>query len=192
MKHVGAVSELASIAVNKAGFWSSLCEGQLLFVSGNEEISHAIEDATRSPWSHIATIVKYYYSWAVQEAVWPHGVTITPLWHYIDSGLGLVLAKRVNPATGEDIAMLPSILAGFQLLGRDYAALGLVKEGLHRIFPGLPPEMNDKDCYCSGDVALCSIPTPVPYPMTNGAPSPEDIWAHDSTQAVCALLEASK
>lgn len=187
-EHIRQVRGSAIPAVAKDDFWSSLREGYLLFCSGRAAISDAIEDATHSPWSHVAMVVRIYDQWCVLEAVFGHGVTFTPIWQYIDRYDGdLVLCKRV--VNGADVNQGAAILKGIELLGRDYAVAGLVKEGLHRIFTALPAEMNDRQCYCSGLQWLMSQSTPYPFPSPKGgAPAPEDEYVDPTVIPVCALL----
>lgn len=193
-KHIQAVgSELSNLVATRDRFWASLREGLLLFCSGSAKISHAIEGATKSPWSHIAMVIKIYDQWCVLEAVWPHGVTITPLWQYIDRYEGdLVLCRRLatdGPGLGLEYDHAKEIRKGIELLGRDYAAVGLVKEGLHRIFTMLPPETNGTACYCSGLQWLMSKDGPYPFSSpSGGAPSPEDCWLDNTVVPICVRL----
>jgi Permuted papain-like amidase enzyme, YaeF/YiiX, C92 family len=193
MKHISSISDLTQYAMDKPRFWGGLVEGQLLFPIGSAAISHAIDRATGSILSHVATVVKYRGQWCVFEAIWPHGVVLTPLWRYIDGGEALVLCKRVDPATGREIDMSPALDATVNYLGRDYAALGLVKEGLHLACQALPPEMNDKACYCSGVTKLVNDKTSLPYPwQQGGAPSPEFLFIQPCTVVVATLPKGTQ
>jgi hypothetical protein len=186
--HVSSVKGSSIPAVSKDQFWASLREGYLLFCSGRAVISQAIEDATRSPWSHIAMVIRIYGQWCVLEAVYAHGVTITPIWQYIDRYDGdLVLCKRM--VDGKDLDQSQAILKGIALLGREYATAGLVKEGLHRIFTDLSPEMNSTECYCSGLQWLMSQATISPFPQSpkGGAPTPEDEFTDSTVIPICVL-----
>ncbi len=189
--HLNSLMDLAPCAVDKANFWSRLRPGRLLYCNGSEEISDAIEDACKSLLSHIAMIVQFYGTWCVIEAVWPHGVVITPAEHYIENYEGtLILCRRVDPA-GNDVDETPSILEMRKHLGEDYAASGLVKQGLHLIFKGFPPECSDRQIYCSGLQNLGSLATSAPfYPnyKIDGQPSPEQLYVHPSNLLDCALL----
>ncbi len=196
MKHIDSLSELKAIAVDKPTFWNSLRSGMLLFVSGKAPISHAIEQATRSPWSHIGMVFAPFQCdgspvgvWMLIEAVFPHGVGINPLVGYIEGPADLVLAKRVDPATGQEIDYRPAVRTELELAGREYAALGLLKQGLHRLDNRLPPEWNNRECYCSGLQWLGSRATTHPFNAIDGAPSPEDEWIDASVVPVCALLK---
>ncbi len=194
MKHIGSISELQSYAVNKPHFWCLLQEGQLLFPIGRAVISHAIDAACKSILSHVATVVLYRKQWCVFEAIWPHGVVITPIWRYIDGDEDLILCKRIDPATGKDIDMTPALDATVNYLGADYATLGLLKEGLHLLYPALPAEVNDTaHAYCSGVTELINERTSVPYPkQEGGAPSPEFLFIHPSTDVVATLPKGTK
>jgi hypothetical protein len=134
-------------------------------------------------------VVRYRGQWCVFEAIWPHGVVITPIWKYIDSSEDLILCKRVDPATGKDIDMTPALDASVNYLGANYAAMGLLKEGLHLLNPALPPELNDnQSCYCSGVTQLINTRTSLPYPLQEGgAPSPEFLFIQPCTEVVCTL-----
>jgi hypothetical protein len=195
VKHIDSLSELKSVAVDKAAFYASLRSGMLLFVSGKEPISHAIEKCTHSPWSHIGMVYMPCFDdgtpvgiWMLIEAVYPHGVGTNPLGTYIEGPDDLVLVKRVD-LLGADIDQRPAIRTELSLSGRDYAAFGLVREGLHRLDHYLPAEWNTQKCYCSGMQWLGSLKTTRPFPAPNGAPAPEDEWVDASVVAVCALLK---
>ena len=195
MQHIQSISELQSYAVGKPAFWDALMEGQLLFPIGTEEISHAIDDATKSILSHVATVVKYRGQWCVFEAVWPHGVVITPICRYIDGGEDLILCKRIDPATGKDIDMTPALDDSVNYLGADYAAIGLLKEGLHLVCPSLlPAELNNNQSdYCSGVTQLINRKTSVPYPLQEGgAPTPEYLFIQPSTAVVATLRKGAQ
>jgi hypothetical protein len=171
-----------------------LQEGQLLFPIGTEAISRAIEAATGSILSHVATVVRYRGQWCVFEAVWPHGVVITPIWRYLDGPEDLILCKRVDPATGDEIDMTPALDATVNYLGTNYAAMGLLKEGLHLRYPALPPEVNDSQhAYCSGVTELICERTSLPYPrQEGGAPSPEFLFIQPCTVAVATLPKGAQ
>jgi Permuted papain-like amidase enzyme, YaeF/YiiX, C92 family len=188
--HINSVADLEPFACcDKAAFWHVLEEGQILYVVGNAEISKAIQTATHSLLSHVGTIVKYQGEWCLFEAIFPHGVVITPLWKYIEGGEVIILTRRVS-AGGMPIDQAPALNATLSYLGLNYAALGLVKEGLHRVFPCLPPELNQRSCYCSGVTWKISQATVLPFPAAadGGAPAPEDLWRHQTTQVICALV----
>lgn len=188
-KHVASPALANILAVQKNGFWALLQEGMLLFCSGTRVESRAIEDATSSPWSHVAMVIRVYNQWCVLESVWPQGVCITPIWQYVDRYPGdLVLASRT--IAGRTLDQTPAILKGIELLGRSYAAAGLVKEGLHRLLPDLPAETNARSCYCSGLQWIMSQATAYPFPASpkGGAPAPEDLWTDPSVQPVAVLL----
>lgn len=190
-KHVHTVTDSDIPKYDKPAFWAALKEGRLLFCSGSAAISHAIEQATNSPWSHIAMVIKVYDVWCVLEAIYQHGVTITPMWQYIDRYEGdLVLCRRIDPTTRKELDYQDAVQKGLMLLGRDYATLGLVKQGLHRIFTMLPAEMNDEDCYCSGLQWIMSTATPYPFSSPQGgAPAPEDEWNDATVEPIGALLQ---
>lgn len=190
MKHIDSIAELHGYAVDKPHFWAALKEGQLLFPIGRAAISHAIDAATHSILSHVGTVTRYRNDWCLFEAVWPHGVVLTPLWHYIDGVEDLILCHRIDPATGCEVDMTPALDAGPNYLGANYAALGLLKEGAHLMYPSLlPPEINDsQSCYCSGVTELICEQTSLPYPkQQGGAPTPEFLFTQPCTQVVCTL-----
>ena len=193
MKHIASISDLASFAVDKPTFWSELEEGQLLFPIGTAAISHAIDAACKSILSHVGTVVKWRGYWCLYEAIYPQGVVLTPLWIYIDGPQDLILCERRDP-TGKLIDMTPALDAMIKYLHMDYAALGLVKEGLHLICPELPPEINGNGaCYCSGVTQLINEATSLPYPLQQGgAPSPEFLFVQPSTDVVATLPKGAK
>jgi len=194
MKHITSINDLASYALDKPHFWASLQEGQLLFPVSTGLPAEAVDVATDSILDHVATVVRYRGQWCAFEAIPLHGVVLTPLWRYIDGGDGLILCKRVDPATGNEIDMTPALDATVNYLGADYAMLGLLKEGLHLLYPKLPPEINDaSQAYCSGVTQLICERTSLPYPLQEGgAPSPEFLFVQPCTVVVATLPKGTQ
>src|SRR5581483_8237768 len=115
--HINSVKGSAIPAVSKEQFYAELRTGYFLVCSGSAAISHAIEDATKSPWSHVAMVVLLFDEWCVLEAVYPHGVTFTPIEQYVDRYEGdIVLCKRA--VDGADMDQTAAIKKGISLLGR--------------------------------------------------------------------------
>jgi hypothetical protein len=195
-KHIDHISELQALAVGKPEFYSRLRSGMLLFCIGKAEISKAIQKATKSPLSHIGMIYMPCFEdgapvglWTLIEAVYPHGVGMNPLESYVEGPEDLILCKRVDP-NGKDIDQRAAILAELKMCGHGYAALGLVKEGLHRMVPALPAECSTNEVYCSGLQHIGSTNTIFPFAAPDGGePAPEDEYVDPSVVVVAAMIK---
>jgi hypothetical protein len=196
-KHIDNISELESLAVGELEFYRRLRSGMLLFCVGKAAISEAIQKATKSPLSHIGMVYMPCFEdgapvglWTLIEAVWPHGVGMNPLESYIEGPEDLILCARVDPSTGKEIDQRPAILAELKMCGRGYAALGLVKEGLHRLVPELPAECSTNEVYCSGLQHIGSTHTTLPFRSPDGGePAPEDEFVDASVNVVAVLIK---
>jgi hypothetical protein len=97
--HIWSVAESGITTVTKGELYQQIRPGDLLFCSGREAISRAIEDATTSPWSHVLMVWMagpWCEQWLTLEATFSKGVHVGVLADYVDCYDGdLVLANRL-------------------------------------------------------------------------------------------------
>lgn len=103
---------------------SLLREGDILFHTSRSRQSRAVQDATRSEWSHCGIVVRRDGKWMVYEAVQP--VKATPLAEWIARGKENRFAlKRIRESvrklSPEDLARMES--EGRRFAGKPYDTL---------------------------------------------------------------------
>lgn len=103
---------------------SLLREGDILFQTSRSRQSRAVQDATRSEWSHCGIVVRRAGKWMVFEAVQP--VKATPLAEWIARGKENRFAlKRLKPSvrklSPDDLACMEAVGKGFA--GKPYDVL---------------------------------------------------------------------
>lgn len=104
--------------------------GDLLLCAGNSGMSRMIQRATRSPWSHVALIlrVESIDRVLVVESVESVGVRAVPLSHYAgDAEAGragydgeLLIARHRGVARLDDVHLREVLRVAIDLLGREY------------------------------------------------------------------------
>lgn len=85
--HIRSVAQSGISAVTKGELYEQIHPGDLLFCSGRETISRAIEDATASPWSHVLMVWiagPWCRQWLTLEATFSKGVHVGVLADYVD------------------------------------------------------------------------------------------------------------
>lgn len=103
---------------------SLLREGDILFHTSRSRQSRAVQDATRSEWSHCGIVVRRDGKWMVYEAVQP--VKATPLAEWIGRGKNNRFALKrlkesVRKLSSEDLARMESV--GKSFVGKPYDTL---------------------------------------------------------------------
>lgn len=103
---------------------SLLREGDILFQTSRSRQSRAVQDATRSEWSHCGIVVRRDGKWMVFEAVQP--VKATPLAEWIARGKANRFALKrlkesVRKLSPDDLARMES--EGRRFSGKPYDAL---------------------------------------------------------------------
>lgn len=117
--------------------------GDLLFCSGSKPLSRIIQTATRSPYSHVALVVRMLAidRLLLLEAEWPYGVRVVPLSSYVKdwNGCGMrypghLLVARHRALNGDDETALPMFLSELvDNLGRRYSLRRALRIGLREI-----------------------------------------------------------
>ena len=117
--------------------------GDLLFCSGAKPLSRIIQTATRSPYSHVALVVRMLAinRLLLLEAEWPYGVRVVPLSSYVRdwNGCGrhypgqLLVARHGELDTDGD-TVLPLFLSELvDNLGRRYSLRRALRMGLREV-----------------------------------------------------------
>jgi len=101
-----------------------LREGDIVFQTSRSRQSRAVQEATRSEWSHCGVLVRRDGNWQVFEAVQP--VKATPLAEWIARGRGNKFAVKrlkesVRKLSKTDLVRMDSV--GRTLAGKPYDAL---------------------------------------------------------------------
>lgn len=191
--HVESVAASGLARVTKGEFYERIRPGDLIFCSGREAISRAIESETHSPWSHVLmawTPGGWAGQWLTLEATFGHGVHVGLLADYVDCYDGEVVLARRPQLTQ---AMVEAELArGFSLLDDGYDWQQEVSIAARKLLKALPLLQPKQELYCSGLQYAISLATPYPLqrPLAN-FPTPEDNWTDPTVEAICALQRAS-
>lgn len=191
--HVESVAASGLARVTKGEFYDRIRPGDLVFCSGRELISRAIESETRSPWSHVLmawTPGGWGRQWLTLEATFGRGVHVGLLADYVDCYAGDVVLTR-RPVLTQP--MVESELArGFALLDDGYDWQQEVSIAARKLVKALPLLRPKQELYCSGLQYAMSLATPYPLqrPMAS-FPTPEDNWTDATVEPVCALASAA-
>lgn len=191
--HVESVATSALTRVTKGEFYERIRPGDLIFCSGREAVSQAIQRETHSPWSHVLmawTPGGWAAQWLTLEATFGRGVHVGLLADYVDGYDGDVALARRSVLTQ---AMVQAELArGFSLLDDGYDWQQEMSIAARKLVKALPLLQPKQEMYCSGLQYAMSLATPYPLqrPLAN-FPTPEDNWTDATVVPVCALSRAA-
>lgn len=177
--------------------------GDLLFCCGTAPVSRIIQTATRSPYSHVALVVRMLTidRLLLLEAEWPYGVRVVPMSSYFadwnGSGKGypghLLVARHAAVDVGRD-ETLPVFLSELvDALGRPYSLRRMLRIGLREAaaLAGLRFRQlrMRKATVCSEYVhqALSRLGIDIPW-NRKGYILPHDIAALEEVELVCRIL----
>jgi hypothetical protein len=186
--HIDNVESSGIRKVDKRGFYEQLRWGDLIFCSGQEEISKKIEVVTHSPFSHVlmAWIPEGATQWLTVESTFHRGVHVGKLSDYVDAYDGdLVMARRQVLTDAEKLAALN---VGLSVLGDTYDWQQEVSLVARRLIHALPIDRPQQEFYCSGLQYFMSLATP--YPLRRPGenyPTPEDLWIDPTVVPICAI-----
>ena len=191
--HIRSVAESGISAVTKGELYEQIRPGDLLFCSGRETISRAIEDATASPWSHVLMLWiagPWCRQWLTLEATFSKGVHVGVLADYVDHYDGdLVVANR--PALSPEM-IRAEVDCGLSLLDDSYDWQQEVSIAARKLIKSLPLIEPKKELYCSGLQYAMSLVTPYPLQRSSANyPTPEDNWTDTTVIPVCALVKSA-
>lgn len=192
--HADKVSDVWVPEFSQAQFIGQLQHGDILFFSGQEAISKAIEDETKSPWSHVGYVAftNIYPEPLFIEAVFPQGVFISRLIpKYIGVYDGdIVLCRRILPKEGIEAIIEKAV----SRVGNAYDWQSEVEQAAHNLLHFLPEHATKGELYCSGLVQYASTAwdPPLQQPNPDVAASPEDNWTDPTVIPDCKLLKGAK
>jgi hypothetical protein len=190
-EHISSVAQSKLLQVTKDELYAQIRPGDLFFCSGRANISYAIEDATKSPFSHVLKAWvpgSWAKQWLTLEATIDRGVHVGVLADYVDNYDGdLVLARR----TLSEAEILAEVNAGLALLDDKYDWAQEVSIVGHKLIHKLPVVHPKAQLYCSGLQYVMSLASsePLQRPAEN-YPTPEDNWTDPSVTPVCALVRS--
>ena len=117
--------------------------GDLLFCSGAEPVSRIIQFATRSPYSHVALVVRMLSidRLLLLEAEWPYGVRVVPLSSYFKNWNGsgkpypghLLVARHTKLDTNDEDTSSMFLSELVDNLGRRYSLRRALRIGLREV-----------------------------------------------------------
>ncbi|MGB6305576.1 MAG: hypothetical protein WBF45_17650 [Acidobacteriaceae bacterium] len=191
--HIDSVEDSSIRQVDKLEFYKQLEWGDLIFCSGQEEISKDIETVTHSPFSHVlmAWLPGGATQWLTLESTFHRGVHVGKLSDYVDAYDGdLVMTRRPALTTVEKMSALN---VGLSVLEDAYDWRQEVSIVAHSLVHALPIERPQKEYYCSGLQYFMSLATshPLRRPGAN-YPTPEDLWMDPTVIPICALPNPSE
>jgi uncharacterized protein YycO len=170
--------------------------GDLLFYSGEDEVSRLIRRATQSLWSHIGIIFKIENLDRILllESVESMGVRLIPVSRYIknienednegkyDARLVIARHQALKPEQ-----VNPFINFGIDQISRPYD-LAEIKRIIERIQKGKGKIIRDESYMCSELVYECFAKVGIEIPYNElGFISPQDIWIEENIQVVAEI-----
>lgn len=177
--------------------------GDLMLCCGAEPISRLIQTATRSPFSHVALVVRMMSidRLLLLESEWPYGVRVVPMSSYFNDWNGTgkaysghLLVARHAAVNVESEATLSTFLSALvDALGRPYSLWRLIRMGLRELaaLAGLRFRQlrMKKATVCSEYVhhALSRLGIDIPW-NHKGYILPHDIASHEEVRLVCRIL----
>lgn len=189
-EHINTVASSPLPKATKEQFYASLQGGDLIFCSAKGGLGEIVEDETKSCLSHVGMCwtTPWLTEWMFLESVFPQGVRLSKLSHYIDQYNGdLILARR--PAL-TNAQIQTELNTGFYLVGEAYDWIEEVSIAVRRIkmFSWLPDIKPKHELYCSALMQMDALKT-IPY-QTYGKDwnTPEQIYTDPSVEAICALI----
>lgn len=177
--------------------------GDLLFCSGAKPVSRMIQTATRSPYSHVALVVRMISidRLLLLESEWPYGVRVVPLSSYFNDWNGgggsypghLLVARHSAVSIDSDHALSVFLSELVDALGRPYNIRRLLRIGLREMaaLAGLRfgKLRMRKETMCSEYVhhALGRLGIDIPW-NHKGYILPHDIALHEEVKFLCRIL----
>jgi uncharacterized protein YycO len=170
--------------------------GDLLFYSGEDEVSRLIRRATQSLWSHIGIIFKIENLDRILllESVESMGVRLIPVSRYIknveneendgkyDARLVIARHQALKPEQ-----VKPFINFGIDQISRPYD-LAEIKRIIERIQKGKGKIIRDEAYMCSELVYECFAKVGIEIPYNElGFISPQDIWIEENIQVIAEI-----
>lgn len=195
---------IQSIASMPYGSVRSLVRtGDLLLCSGAEPLSRIIQTTTRSPYSHVAMVVRMLSIDRVLllEAEWPYGVRAVPMSSYLSdwNGTGkaypghLLVARHAGLDPGDENASGMFLSELVDNLGRRYSLKRALRMGLREIVALAGLRFRElqmkKATVCSEYIFQAYSRLGIHLPWNpKGYILPMDIAAHEEISLVCRIL----
>lgn len=188
--HIQSVAGSGIKKVSRGEIYKEIRPGDLLFCSGTEMISRAIEGITASPWSHVLMVWlpgPWCPQWLTLEATFTKGVHVGLLADYINGYDGdMVLANRpvLSPQMIQD-----ELEHGLSLLDDHYDWQQEVSVAARKLISAVPLIEPKKELYCSGLQYAMSLATPYPLQRPEACyPTPEENWTDPTVEPICAIV----
>lgn len=189
-QHIQAVKTSRIPQASKEEFYACAKSGMPIFCQGKYAISHAIEDFTGSPFSHVGTLIYFREidRWGVIEATKDHGVHIGHLSYYTDVYEGDIVLATTPALPFSDYDKL--LAAQFDLLDDGYDTGQELSMVAHKLLRAYPICMGKHEFFCSGLYEQGRKATSLPLEYAGpGMANPEQVWTDPSIVPVCALVK---
>jgi uncharacterized protein YycO len=183
--------------------WDTVQNGDILFYSGEDEISKLIRWATNSIWSHVGILFKVdsIQRIMILESVESQGVRVIPLSKYIQNHQEDLEAHEEKPKARLVIArhqnfqenQLNDLLNfGMNQITRPYDR-DEIQRIMIRIATGQGKQERDKIYMCSELIFECFMAVDLEIPYNKlGFISPEDIWIDDNVVSIAEIEHLSE
>jgi uncharacterized protein YycO len=178
-----------------AAMREDLQTGDLVFCSGSYFFSRAIQQFTRSVWSHVGMIYKdpTLERVFILESETLIGVRLAPLSKYLRDYhgknrpyIGNIVIARVHPPVAEK-KLNHAISFGMDELTKPYDNFEIVRIGLRILF-NVSRRTRDRKYICSELVYECFDHIGVPFNLRDEYVSPDDIWQDEQVQPQYRIL----
>lgn len=177
--------------------------GDLLLCSGTKPVSRIIQTATRSPYSHVALVVRMLSIDRVLllEAEWPYGVRVVSLSSYFKDWKScdkpypghLLVARHAKLDTDNEDVLLMFLSELVDILGRPYSLRRVLRIGLREIVALAGLRFRElrlkKATVCSEYIHHAFSRLGIHIPCNpKGYILPIDIASHQDISLVCRIL----
>lgn len=173
---------------------SEVKEGDIIFFTGNDDISKIIRSFTNSLWSHIAMVVRIENldRTLILESVQTMGVRLLPLSNYVnlmknkeDFPKKIVIARYEN-LDADKVKMMLNY--GINLITKPYDRDEITRI-IARMTGHSTGERNRNEYICSELIYECFLKAGIDIPHNSkGFISPEDIWQDTNLKAISEIV----
>lgn len=192
MANNSQLSEIPRLELGKC--YDYLQTGDILFCSGEDEVSQMISWATDSIWTHVGIVfqVESLGRTLILESVESQGVRLFPLSRYVHDFEeekyfeGRIVIGRYQGLEEEQIKQLMNF--GFDEITQPFDKAEITRI-MRRIIKGEGKPIRDKAYICSELIYECFLSAGIEIPYNSkGFISPADIWGFEKVEPILEII----
>lgn len=196
-KHIDSITGSGIATADASTFTLAARTGMLLFTSHSKRaaISAAIEDVTKSPFSHVGLVYQEQVTGKhlLLESVFPGGARMGSFDYYVSSYDGDLVLCDVSGLENVFRNLQQALCLMLTELDEPYDVEDEAKFLLHKFMPFVHPELGDVEhqCFCSAYMArgLAAAGYTIQPSASGMDVSPEELWLHSFIVPVVALVK---